>query len=181
MVPRLLPALSARALAALGMAVGCALALPEPAGAEVVSARVIVRGMTCNICAATVERQLKRVSCVVKASVDLERGLAQINPRDGQRFDGRRILKAIRAAGFTPGDIHVVARGRLLLRDGSYYLDLGNGDVAVLAESRGGALALVVPAPGGNIEVSGRFNDPAEDARASVGITVENAIAVGSP
>ncbi len=183
MAARVRPALTAvrAALAVLAVVSGGALGPQPPAGAEVLSARVAVRGMTCNICAGTVERRLKRVACIVSASVDLEHGLAHINPRAGQHFDGRRILKAIREAGFTPGDIQVVARGQLLSRDGAAYLELGPGDLVILTGAPGTASPLDLPAPGSLVRVTGRLADPSGDTRASVGIAVERAVAATAP
>jgi copper chaperone CopZ len=137
--------------------------------------------MTCNICAGTVERRLKRVACIMTASVDLERGLAEINPRSGQRFEGRRILKAIRDAGFTPGDIVVVARGQLVSRDEAAYLELGPGDLAILTGATRASPPPDLPAPGSLIRVTGRFADPSGDPRASVGIVVERAVVATTP
>jgi copper chaperone CopZ len=177
------PALSAvrAALAVLTVVGGCALGLQSPASAEVVSARVAVRGMTCNICAGTVERRLKRVACIMTASVDLERGLAHINARAGQHFEGSRILKAIREAGFTPGDIQVVARGQLLSRDGAEFLELAPGELVILTNAAGTTSPLELPANGSLVRVTGRFADPSGNPRASVAIAVEHAVVDSTP
>ncbi len=177
MVPERRPARTAfgPVVAVLAIVGGLVVVPRAPARAEILSAKVVVRGMTCNICSGTVERRLKRVACIVTASVDLERGLASIGPRGGQRFDGRRVLKAIRDAGFTPGDIRVVARGRLISREGAAYLELGAGELAILTGPSGRSAPPGLPAPGSRVQVSGRFADPSGDPRASVAIAVERA------
>ncbi len=183
MVARVRPALIA-AWAAIAFLVGSGcgpFGLPASAGAEILSARVAVRGMTCNICAGTVERRLKRVACIVTASVDLEHGLAQLSPRPGQHFDGRRVLKAIHDAGFTPGDIYVVARGQLVTRNGIAYLELVPGDLVILSGATGPPSLPDLPGAGQTIRVSGRLADPSGDSRASVGICVERAALATAP
>jgi copper chaperone CopZ len=143
--------------------------------AQVLSAKVSVRGMTCNICSGTVERRLRRLSFVERATVDLEAGLAQLAVRSGPRFDGRRVLRSIHDAGFTPGDIQVVARGRLLIREETPYLELAPGQVALLLGPHGGMPPVSFRSAGSVLRVTGRFADPSGDTRASVAITVERA------
>lgn len=141
------------------------------APAEILSARIAVRGMSCTICSGTVERCLRRLPFVSQATVDLDRGLAQLVPRPGQRFQGRAVLKAVRRAGFTPGDIAVVAQGRLTMRGSDPYLEIYPGELALLTGSD--AIAATRAGEGVTARVLGRLADPLGDRRADVGIALE--------
>ncbi len=176
MAQSLLAVLSARrALAALACAAACTVFVPGAANAQIVSARVAVRGMTCTICSSAVERRLRKVACVQRATVNLERGLANLIPRGDKRFDGKRVLAAIRAAGFSPGDIEVVAEGTVSMRDGSPYLELPQGELALLRNAGDAGRA------GRRVRVDGRFSDPSGDPRAAVAITVNHVEVAAAP
>ncbi len=170
-IPAVLSARRPAFLAGLALLALLLCGAPRVAPAQVLSARVAVRGMTCTLCSSAIERRLRKVTCVQRASVDLERGLAQLSPRGGSRFDGRKVLGAIRAAGFTAGDIEVVAEGRVSRAQGATYLTLPAGEVALLRNAGDGAAG---PHEGARVRVEGRFSDPSGDPRASVAITVQH-------
>ena len=65
--------------------------------AETVELRVT--GMTCNACARTVETAVASVAGVVRASVDLERGLLTVTADPSQTIVGE-LRKAVYAAGY---------------------------------------------------------------------------------
>ena len=178
MAPDVRAAMSAprRLLAALPALL---LLLPAAPRAEVLSARVAVRGMTCTLCSGSVERRLRRLSFVERATVDLDRGLADLALRPGVTFEGRRVLQSIRSAGFTPGDIEVVARGTLVRQGRDPYLEVAPGKLVLLTGDTdegwtGGP-------PGGLVQVTGRFADPSGDARAEVAITVTHGALASRP
>jgi hypothetical protein len=45
--------------------------------------------------------------------VDLKTGQAEISPKPGKSFDPTKIPKAVKDAGFTPGELEVIALGTL--------------------------------------------------------------------
>lgn len=152
--------------------------LPAGAGrAEIISASLGVRGMTCSICSSSVERRLRKLHFVESACVDLGRGLTDLVPRPGKRFDGRRLLREVHRAGFTPGVIRVVAEGPISRAGGSVYLAITPDQTALLRGPGGGPLTASLPASGA-VRVQGRFADPSGDERASVAIEVESASTV---
>lgn len=61
--------------------------------------RMVVKGMTCGHCAATVKKAAESVAGVVAAEVDFESGLAVIKGEAG--LDPRQVVSAIGAAGYS--------------------------------------------------------------------------------
>lgn len=56
--------------------------------------------------------------------MELKSGQAILTPAPGKSFDPTRIPKAVRDAGFTPGEIEVSAAGKLVSKNGSLRLEM---------------------------------------------------------
>ena len=68
-----------------------------------------VAGMSCEFCAYSVEKNLKKLTGVDQAQVNLDAGKARIVMAPGQATDVEAVRQAIKAAGFTPGEIQIGA------------------------------------------------------------------------
>jgi len=56
--------------------------------------------------------------------VDLKSAQAVLSPAEGRSFDPTKIPRAVRKAGFAPGEIEVTAAGRLTIEDDSLWLEM---------------------------------------------------------
>jgi mercuric ion binding protein len=72
-------------------------------------ARVTARvdGLGCPFCAYGIEKKIKGIEGVEEVSVDIRAGSVTIMYRDRESFSRERLDKAIRDAGFTPGEVRV--------------------------------------------------------------------------
>ena len=59
------------------------------------------------------EKALRRLDGVDKVSVSLRDGKAITTPKVGESFDPFEITKAIKKAGFTPGEVDLTVQGKL--------------------------------------------------------------------
>lgn len=64
-----------------------------------------VKGMTCEFCVASVEKNLRKLDGVKEVHVDLKQNRARIVMAPGQKADVEEIKKLITSAGFTPGKL----------------------------------------------------------------------------
>ncbi len=64
-----------------------------------------VSGMVCKFCSAKVARELKGLPGVKAVTVDLKDGRAEIIMDEGERLDAVAVRKAVKDAGFKPGEI----------------------------------------------------------------------------
>jgi mercuric reductase len=60
--------------------------------------RILIKGMTCDHCVATVKNALGMVTGIEEAEVDLESGLAVIRGKEG--LDGQQVVAAVERAGY---------------------------------------------------------------------------------
>jgi mercuric ion binding protein len=74
-----------------------------------VRARVVARvdGLGCPFCAYGIEKKIKGIDGVEEISVDIKAGSVTIIYRDRKSFSRDRLKRAIKDAGFTPGEVRV--------------------------------------------------------------------------
>ncbi len=82
--------------------------------AQVVEAHVVIEGMSCPFCAFGAEKKLAAVKGVDKVGVEMKEGRADLTAADDGSIDVAAVPEAVRKAGFTPGEIRIVARGVLV-------------------------------------------------------------------
>lgn len=90
---------------------------------------------------------LKKVEGVESVQVSLNRGLAEVRLKPGNRIDPEGLRKLVRDAGFTPKGAEVSVRGKVIEQNGNYALEVsGTGEVYALVEDpqRRGTLAELV-------------------------------------
>lgn len=94
-------------------AIALLLAVPLPAGAASDAchdkAAVTVAGMACPFCAYGLRKHLLEVPGVTDVQVDLNKSEAAMNLGGGADVTPAQIQKAVRDAGFTPGEIRCEA------------------------------------------------------------------------
>lgn len=64
-----------------------------------------VDGLTCPFCAYGLEKKLKRLEGAEKIHIDIEKGIALIQVREGSDIDEKNLKKAVEDAGFTAREI----------------------------------------------------------------------------
>src|SRR4026208_2113419 len=86
-------------------------AFPRVASAQIDEVRIVVNGLTCNLCAAGLERSLRKLDVVskVRGTLDDETALVTLTP--GARFDADRVRAAVTDAGQDPRQVEVRLRG----------------------------------------------------------------------
>ncbi|MSO30819.1 MAG: hypothetical protein EXQ48_07750 [Acidobacteria bacterium] len=94
---------------------------PLRAYAQIEDVSITVQGMTCNLCAAGLERTLRRVEGVTSVKVVLASEAATIRLKPGAAVAPARLRAAVDSAGQRLRVIEVRLRGALQ-RDGGRYL-----------------------------------------------------------
>jgi copper chaperone CopZ len=109
-----------------------------PADAQIDQATVVVRGMTCNLCAISVEKMLRRVDGVAAARVSLEAGRADITARPDGALRLGDIRESLRRSGFPMGDVLDASFNAMVERhaEGLALAIPGAGTIVVEASSR---------------------------------------------
>src|SRR5687767_11572618 len=82
----------------VAMAVGV-LAVPAVASAQIDEVRIVVNGMTCNLCAAGLERSLRKVESVSRVRVTLDDQTALVTLKPGAAFQADIFRAAVTDAG----------------------------------------------------------------------------------
>lgn len=152
-------------LALAAVVVAVAVLLVPPAQAQVHEATVAVEGMSCPFCAFGVEKKLRTVPGAGSVGVDLEKSVATVRASEGTSIDVTGVPAAVKASGFTPGTIEIVASGRIRLDPRQrFVLELPGGkgsllltDVAAADETRLRAFAQA----GSVVRIAGVVRDPA--------------------
>jgi len=105
--------------------------------------------------------------------VDLARAQAVVSPAAGKSFDPRRIGKAVRDAGFTPGRVEVTAVGRLAKHGELLVLEMTGAikEFVLAGGAQAGALVERAEFVGQRLRVKGELHP--EHADRAPGLTVE--------
>ena len=93
---------------------------PPRAYAQIEDVRITVEGMTCNLCAAGLERTLRRVEGVTSVKVVLASETATIRLKPGAAVAPARLRAAVDSAGQRLRVVEVRLRGTLQRQDGGY-------------------------------------------------------------
>ena len=134
------------------------LVVPAVASAQIDEVKIVVSGLTCNLCAAGLERSLKKVDAVSSVRVSLEDETALVTVRQGAQFDADRLRAAVTDAGQETRRVELSARGAVRGHDGAYTVETSPG--VLLAFGRGSADRLQAYA-GRTVRVRARVASPA--------------------
>jgi copper chaperone CopZ len=95
---------------------------PRSANAQVEEVKITVDGLTCNLCAAGLDRSLRRVEGVASVRVVLASQVATVTVKPGARVAPAQLRAAVERAGQSLRGIELHVRGRLQRQNGRYQL-----------------------------------------------------------
>src|SRR4026208_122783 len=95
-------------------------AFPRVASAQIDEVRIVVNGLTCNLCAAGLERSLRKLDAVSNVRVTLDDATALVTPKHGARSDAARFRAAVTGAGQDTRLVELRLRGAVRQLDGAY-------------------------------------------------------------
>jgi len=131
---------------------------PGVSFAQVEEVRIGVDGLTCNLCAAGLERSLRRVAGVSSVQVALEDETALVKLKKGAAFDLETLRTAVRNAGQQARQFELLLTAAVEQQNGVYRLQPAAG--APLAVGRSSA-PKVEAYVGKVVHVRGRLSSPA--------------------
>jgi copper chaperone CopZ len=95
---------------------------PRSADAQIEEVKITVDGLTCNLCAAGLDRSLRRVEGVASVRVVLASQVATVTVKPGARVAPAQLRAAVERAGQSLRRIELQVRGRLQRQNGRYQL-----------------------------------------------------------
>jgi copper chaperone CopZ len=95
---------------------------PAPALAQIEEVIIQIDGITCNLCAAGIERSLRRVDGVSSVTIAMQDGAAAVRLKPGAAFDAEKLRAAVKSAGHTARTFEFRVRGSVRHQDGRYLL-----------------------------------------------------------
>ena len=110
---------------------------------------VQVDGLSCPFCAYGLEKKLRKVDNVARLEIRVDEGRAVVTPKPGTSLELDVLEQAVRDGGFTPREVSVTARGRLIELNGAAALELSDGILLLLAE--GGQTNALLKSPSGSV------------------------------
>lgn len=113
---------------------------PVPVFAQIEEVRIGVDGMTCNLCAAGLERALRKLDAVSSVKVTLADQSAVVKLKAGTAFDPDAFRTAVRDAGQQMRHLELRVKGSVQRQEGAYRLQPGAGPA--LAVARGSSARL---------------------------------------
>jgi len=122
-------------LAAILIVMAVAVAAPARASAQIDEVRIVVNGLTCNLCAAGLERSLRKLDVVSKVRVTLDDETALVTLKPGARFDADRFRAAVTDAGQDTRQVEVRLRGAVRQQDGGYSVEARPGMLLAFSSS----------------------------------------------
>jgi copper chaperone CopZ len=121
------------------MTVG-ALALPAVATAEIDEVKIVVRGLTCNLCAAGLERSLRKLDGVSRVQVSLDDETALVTLKPGAGFDADRFRAAVTDAGQEIRLVEIRLRGAVRPHQGRFSVEASPGMLLAFGNTSAGRL-----------------------------------------
>jgi copper chaperone CopZ len=122
-------------LAAILIVMAVAVAAPARASAQIDEVRIVVNGLTCNLCAAGLERSLRKLDVVSKVRVTLDDETALVTLKPGARFDADRFRAAVTDAGQDTRQVELRLRGAVRQQDGAYSVEARPGQLLAFSSS----------------------------------------------
>jgi len=108
---------------------------PGASFAQIEQVRIVVDGLSCNLCAAGLERSLRHVPGVSKVQVTLEQEAALVTLKAGTPFEAEALRTAVRNAGQQARQFELTLRASVERQDGRYRLVPNAGSPLAVARS----------------------------------------------
>ena len=108
---------------------------PAPSFAQIEEVRIGVDGLTCNLCAAGLERSLRKLDSVSSVQVALADETAIVKLKAGAAFDPDTFRTAVRNAGQEARQFELRLTGAVQRQDGRYSLRPGAGSSLAVGRS----------------------------------------------
>ena len=131
---------------------------PANASAQIDEVRIVVKGLTCNLCAAGLERSLRKLDGVSGVRVTLEDETALVTLKPGAGFDADRFRAAVTDAGQETRLLELRLRGAVRQHDGVYGLEARPGLLLAFART---SAARLEPYAGRTVRIRARVASPA--------------------
>lgn len=131
---------------------------PAPSIAQIEQVRIGVDGLTCNLCAAGLERSLRKLDGVSSVQVALADETAIVTLKAGAAFDPDTFRAAVRNAGQEARQFELRLSGAVQRQDGRYSLQPGAGSSLAVGRSSAAKLESYV---GKVVRVRARVSSPA--------------------
>jgi copper chaperone CopZ len=109
------------------------------ADARVTSITIAAKGVLCLSCTYRLEKAIQRVEGVEKVRVQLSPSMAEVTPRAGIWLDAGRLRRAVKEAGFKPGELRYTVTGTLIEWQGQPAVRLPGSERVVLLQPEPGA------------------------------------------
>jgi copper chaperone CopZ len=145
-------------LAAILIVMAAALAAPARASAQIDEVRIVVNGLTCNLCAAGLERSLRKLDTVSNVRVTLDDETALVTLKPGARFDADRFRAAVTDAGQDTRLVELRLHGAVRQLDGAYSVEARPGMLLAFSSSSASRLQQY---SGKTIRARARVSSPA--------------------
>jgi copper chaperone CopZ len=114
--------MTTRMLVATLAAIVALLGSPRPAHAQIETVKITVDGLTCNLCAAGLDRSLRRVDGVAGVRVVLDSQVATIRLKPNTPVAPAQLRAAVDRAGQRLRGIELQVRGTVRRENGRYQL-----------------------------------------------------------
>lgn len=125
-----------RSLVATVLFAAVCLFQPDSLFAQIEEVRVGVNGLTCNLCAAGLERSLRRLDGVASVDIESSSETATVRLKPGASFDPEKYRAAVKNAGQEPRDLALLVTASVRREGGRYTLQTsGSSALAVRASS----------------------------------------------
>jgi copper chaperone CopZ len=131
---------------------------PVPSFAQIEEVRIGVDGLTCNLCAAGLERSLRKLDSVSSVQIALADETAIVKLKAGAAFDPDTFRTAVRNAGQEARQFELRLSGAVQRQDGRYRLQSGAGSSLAVGRSSAAKLESYV---GRVVRVRAKVSSPA--------------------
>ena len=126
---------------------------PRPAVAQIEEVRIAVDGLTCTLCAAGLERSLRRMDDVSNVEIAVAEESAIVRLKSGRTFDPDTFRTAVKNAGQQVRTFELRVNGTVREQNGRYSVQPGNGTPLVVTSQSASRLK---PFVGRTIQARGR-------------------------
>jgi cation transport ATPase len=108
---------------------------PSPSFAQVEEVRIAVDGLTCNLCAAGLERSLRTLPSVATVRVEMAEEVAIVTLKNGASFEPDKLRGAVTNAGQHTRRLELRLSGAVQRQDGRYSLRPASGASLLVARA----------------------------------------------